>query len=93
MRTEIKGAQYYDAVIPDYLISFFEDGSTDGLTDSEETEAKTYLQALRTDAEKYGTIKYWSFEIINDQHYFNHRNSINILSGNVLDCLITFHYK
>lgn len=88
-----KNEQVYNAVIPDYLISFFEDGRSDGLTDSEETQVKAYIQALKKDAEKYGDVKYWSFEVINDQYYFRHTNSVNKLGNNVYDCLITFHYK
>lgn len=85
--------QIYNATIPDYLTGFFEDGTADGLTDEEETQVKAYIQALTKDAEKYGTVKYWSFQIVNDQHYFSHRNSVNSLGNNVFDCLITFHYE
>ena len=85
--------QIYNATIPDYLTGFFEDGTADGLTDEEETQVKAYIQALTKDAEKYGTVKYWSFQILNDQHYFSHRNSVNSLGNNVFDCLITFYYN
>lgn len=89
----VNNEQIYNAAIPDYLTGFFAHGDADGLTDEEEMQVKAYIQALTKDAEKYGTVKYWSFQIVSDQHYFSHRNSVNSLGSNVFDCLITFYYN